>query len=83
MSKDLMPLQNYLADARAKHYALGGFCLWTYAYGMAIAEVAQKLNLPMLYIIGDAEVKFSAVRDAVAAAPHHRGKRGRPGHPAC
>lgn len=69
MSKDLMPLQNYLADARARHYALGGFCLWTYAYGMAIAEVAQKLNLPMLYIIGDAEVKFfGGEKNAVAAA---------------
>ena len=67
--KDLMPLQDYLADARARHYALGGFCLWTYAYGMAIAEVAQKLNLPMLYIIGDAEVKFfGGEKNAVAAA---------------
>ena len=36
---------------------------------MAIAEVAQKLNLPMLYIIGDAEVKFfGGEKNAVAAA---------------
>lgn len=68
MTKDLMPLKSYLEDARARKYAIGGFCIWTYAYGMAIAEVAQKLNLPMLYIIGDAEVKFfGSEANAVAA----------------
>ncbi len=69
MSKDIMPLKEYLMDARERRYALGGFCLWTYAYGMAIAGVAQKLNLPMLYIIGDAEVQFfGGEKNAVAAA---------------
>lgn len=69
MSKDIMPLKEYLMDARERKYALGGFCLWTYAYGMSIAEVAQRLNLPMLYIIGDAEVKFfGGEKNAVAAA---------------
>lgn len=69
MAKELESLKSYLADARARKYALGGFCFWNYAYGMSIAEVAQKLNLPMLYIIGDAEVKFfGGVKNAVAAA---------------
>lgn len=69
MSKDLRPLKEYLEDARKRKYALGGFCLWTYAYGRTIAEVAQKLGLPMLYIIGDAEVKFfGGEKNAVAAA---------------
>lgn len=69
MSKDLMSLKSYLEDARARKYALGGFCLWTYAYGKAIADVAQKLGLPMLYIIGDAEVQFfGGEKNAVAAA---------------
>lgn len=58
MSKDLMPLKGYLQDARERKYALGGFCLWNYTYGETIAKVAKKLNLPMLYIIGDAEVDF-------------------------
>ncbi|HKZ61772.1 MAG TPA: class II fructose-bisphosphate aldolase [Nitrososphaera sp.] len=69
MYKYLMPLKEYLIDARKRKYALGGFCLWAYAYGMAIAEVAQKLNLPMLYIIGDAEIKFiGGFENAVAVA---------------
>ena len=69
MAKDLMPLKEYLTDARKRKYALGGFCFWNYAYGMSIAQVAQKLNLPMLYIIGDAEIKFfGGEKNAVAAA---------------
>lgn len=69
MAKELESLKQYLVDARARKYALGGFCFWNYAYGMAIAEVAQKLNLPMLYIIGDAEVKFfGGLKNAVQAA---------------
>lgn len=69
MSKELNALKDYLVDAREKKYALGGFCFWNYAYGMSIAKVAQKLNLPMLYIIGDAEVKFfGGEKNAVAAA---------------
>ncbi|MDL2253908.1 class II fructose-bisphosphate aldolase [Ruminococcaceae bacterium OttesenSCG-928-I18] len=69
MTKDLMPLTEYLVDARKRKYALGGYCLWSYAYGMAIAEVSQKFNLPMLYIIGDAEIKFmGGLSNAVAAA---------------
>ena len=68
MNKDLMPLKEYVVDGRKRKYALGGFCIWAYAYGMAIAEVAQKLNLPMLYIIGDAEYKFfGGLENAVAA----------------
>ena len=69
MAKELESLKQYLVDARARKYALGGFCFWNYAYGMAIAEVAQKLNLPMLYIIGDAEVQFfGGLKNAVQAA---------------
>lgn len=69
MSKELNALKDYLVDARERKYALGGFCFWNYAYGMSIAKVAQKLNLPMLYIIGDAEVKFfGGEKNAVAAA---------------
>lgn len=69
MSKELRSLKEYLEDARERKYALGGFCLWTYAYGRTIADVAQKLGLPMLYIIGDAEVKFfGGEKNAVAAA---------------
>lgn len=69
MAKGLSPLKDYLIDARKRNYALGGFCLWTYAYGKAIADVSQKLGLPMLYIIGDAEVKFfGGVKNAVSAA---------------
>ena len=68
MVKDLMPLKEYEVDARKRKYAIGGFCIWAYAYGMAIAEVAQKLNLPMLFIIGDAEYKFfGGLENAVAA----------------
>lgn len=67
--KELSALKDYLVDARERKYALGGFCFWNYAYGMSIANVAQKLNLPMLYIIGDAEVKFfGGEKNAVAAA---------------
>ncbi len=69
MAKELKALKEYLEDARKRKYALGGFCFWNYAYGMSIAQVAQKLNLPMLYIIGDAEVKFfGGEKNAVAAA---------------
>ena len=69
MAKELNALKEYLVDARERKYALGGFCFWNYAYGMSIAEVAQRLKLPMLYIIGDAEVKFfGGERNAVAAA---------------
>jgi len=64
-----MPLKEYEVDARKRKFAIGGFCLWAYGYGMAIAEVAQKLNLPMLYIIGDAEIKFiGGFENAVAVA---------------
>lgn len=58
MAKDIMPLKEYLVDARSGKYALGAFCIWTYAYGKAVADVANKLGLPMVYIIGDAEIKF-------------------------
>ena len=69
MAKELDSLKQYLVDARERKYALGGFCFWNYAYGMSIAQVAQKLNLPMLYIIGDAEVKFfGGLKNAAAAA---------------
>lgn len=69
MAKELQALTGYLTDARARKYALGGFCFWNYSYGMAIAQVAQRLRLPMLYIIGDAEVKFfGGLKNAVAAA---------------
>ena len=69
MKRELSPLKDYLVDARERKYALGGFCIWTYAYGYAIAQVAQKLGLPMLYIIGDAEVEFfGGLDNAVAAA---------------
>lgn len=67
--KELSPLKEFLVDARKRKYALGGFCIWTYAYGQSIAQVAQKLGLPMLFIIGDAEVKFfGGLDNAVSAA---------------
>lgn len=69
MAKELDSLKQYLVDARERKYALGGFCFWNYAYGMSIANVAQKLGLPMLYIIGDAEVDFfGGLKNAVQAA---------------
>ncbi len=69
MSESLSPLKEYLVDARERKYALGGFVLWTYAYGKTIASVSQKLGLPVLYIIGGAEIEFfGGMKNAAQAA---------------
>lgn len=69
MSRELMPLKEYLQDARERKYALGAFCLWNYKYGETVAKVAKSLGLPMLYIIGADEVDFIGGYDmAVKAA---------------
>lgn len=51
----LVSMTQMLQDARAKKCAVGGFMIWNYDSAKAIADTAQKLNLPAIFIIGEGE----------------------------
>lgn len=51
----LVPMTEMLREARAKKCAVGGFMIWNYDSARAIADTAQKLNLPAIFIIGEGE----------------------------
>lgn len=51
----LVPMTQMLKNARANKCAVGGFMIWNYDSARAIADTAQKLGLPAIYIIGEGE----------------------------
>ena len=51
----LVSMDQMLKDARKEKRAVGGFMIWNYDSASAIANVAQKLGQPAIFIIGEGE----------------------------
>lgn len=65
----LVPMTEMLKGARAKKCAIGGFMIWNYDSARAIADTAQKLGLPVIYIIGEGEaVSMGGFKNVVRIA---------------
>ena len=49
----LVPMDQMLKDARKEKRAVGGFMIWNYDSASAIANVAQKLGQPAIFLLSE------------------------------
>ncbi len=54
----LVPMAGMLREARAERRAVGAFMIWSYDSARAIAEAAQRLRLPVIFIIGWRDTQY-------------------------